>query len=119
MVSRDALPEIDSGKMYSDANDISWPRIAKMNFGLDLMWRPPEQNDWATNFIMNLFNMALEFVPVVGPLLQILWCVGFTAITTDEEEETFQMLKDMCPVIDLADHVIANTSRSQRPRRSR
>ena len=89
----------------SDSLDKPWTAVAGGNFGLDLTWRPPEKTTWIENFIRNTLTIAIGFVPVAGPFLQVAFSVGWTLLSTEDPQEAFELLKNLCPGIDLAENI--------------
>ncbi|KAL9026402.1 MAG: hypothetical protein Q9196_004928 [Gyalolechia fulgens] len=110
-------PKQGVSKSYSDGPDLSWIRVANGNYGLDLTWHPPQKSTWQENFIKNVLTIGIGFVPGVGPILQIMFAVGWTMVTQDDPEAAFQVLKDLCPGIDLTEKILSelkNTARETR-----
>ena len=105
IVSASAIKTVSVTKSFEDRYDKSWLDVAHGNFGLDLTWRPAEKTTWMENFIKNTLTIAIGFVPGVGPLLQITFSVGWTLISQQDTGAAFALLKDLCPGLDLAEHV--------------
>ena len=101
----------------SDGLDMAWTKVASGNFGLDLTWRPPEKTTWSETFIRNTLTTANVFVPVAGPFLQIAFSVGWTLISEDDPQAAFTLLKNLCPGLDLYEHIIQELIRSAKETR--
>lgn len=99
-------------KSFSDSGDKNWIDVAKGNFGLDLMWQPPQKSTWQENFIRNVLTIAIGFIPVTGPFLQILFSVGWTLVSEENPAAAFALLKNMCPGIDITDKMIEELKKS-------
>ncbi|KAL9601208.1 MAG: hypothetical protein Q9219_002708 [cf. Caloplaca sp. 3 TL-2023] len=108
------LPESDPGleKTFSCSPDVSWLTVAKGNFGLDLTWKPPQKTTWEENFIKNCINFGLGWVPFAGPVLQIMFSVGWTFISTEDPEAAFSVLKDLSPGLDLQEKIVKEIIKS-------
>ncbi len=99
-------PDPGVSKTYSDGPDISWLTVANGNYGLDLTWQPPQKTTWQENFIRNVLTIGIGFVPGVGPILQIMFPVGWTMVSEEDPEAAFELLKNLCPGIDLTEKMI-------------
>ena len=99
-------PDPGVSKTYSDDPDISWLTVANGNYGLDLTWQPPQKSTWQENFIRNVLTVGIGFVPGVGPILQIMFSVGWTMVSEEDPEAAFELLKNLCPGIDLTEKMI-------------
>ena len=64
------------------------------------------------NFIKNTLTIAIGFVPVAGPFLAITFSVGWTLLSTENPEDAFKLLKDLCPGLDLADNIVRELIKS-------
>ena len=102
------IKTISVTKSYNDGPDKSWLTIANGNYGLDLTWKPCEKSTWIENFIRNTLTIAVGFIPVVGPIVQILFSVGWEIISQENPKGAYDLLKNMCPGIDLTDKVISD-----------
>ena len=99
-------------KSFRDEDDISWLQIAKSNYGLDLMLQPPQRSTWQENFIRNVLTIGIDFIPGVGPLLQIAFSVGWTMLAEEDPEAEYDLLKNLCPELDLTDKMIRELHKS-------
>ena len=108
MVGGGAIKTISVTKSYNDGPDKKWTDVAKGNYGLDLTWKPAEKSTWIENFIRNTLTIAVGFIPVVGPIVQILFSVGWELISQDDPQGAYDLLKELCPGIDLTDKVISD-----------
>ena len=99
-------------KSFSDQDDISWLQVAKGNYGLDLIWQPPQKSTWQENFIRNVLTIGIGFIPGVGPLLQIAFSVGWTMVAEEDPKAGYELLKNLCPGLDLTDKMIRELHRS-------
>lgn len=100
------IPDPGLSESYSDKPDISWLAVANGNYGLDLTWQPPQKSTWQENFIKNVLTIGTGYIPGVGPILQIMFPVGWTLISEEDPEAAFALLRNLCPSIDLTDKVI-------------
>lgn len=50
------------------------------NFGVDVTWQPYQYSSWVVDFLLHVTNLALGFVPGVGPLLAVSFSVGMQII---------------------------------------
>ncbi|CAO1603759.1 hypothetical protein XANCAGTX0491_007337 [Xanthoria calcicola] len=78
-------PNPGVSKTYSDKPDISW---------------------LTETFIRNVLTIGIGFVPGVGPILQIMFSVGWTLVSEEDPEAAFELLKNLCPGIDLTEKMI-------------
>ncbi|CAL8580586.1 hypothetical protein XPA_006308 [Xanthoria parietina] len=101
-----SIPDPGLSESYSDKPDISWLAVANGNYGLDLTWQPPQKSTWQENFIKNVLTIGTGYIPGVGPILQIMFPVGWTLISEEDPEAAFALLRNLCPSIDLTDKVI-------------
>ncbi|KAL8913124.1 MAG: hypothetical protein Q9171_002018 [Xanthocarpia ochracea] len=99
-------------KSYSDGPDLSWIHVANGNYGLDLTWQPPQKSTWQEKFIKNVLTIGIGFVPGVGPILQIMFSVGWTLVSQEDPEAAFTVLKDLCPGIDLTEKIISELKKA-------
>ena len=99
-------------KSFSDTGDKNWTDVAKGNFGLDLVWQPPQKSTWQENFIRNVLTIGIGFVPTAGPFLQIMFSVGWTLLSEENPQSAFETLKNLCPGIDLTEKVIEEIKKS-------
>ena len=93
-------------KSYSDGPDLSWIHVANGNFGLDLVWQPPQKYTWTEQFIKNSLTVATGFIPGVGPIVQIMFSVGWTLISQEDPQAAFAVLKELAPGFDLQEKII-------------
>ncbi|KAI4094834.1 MAG: hypothetical protein LQ339_007397 [Xanthoria mediterranea] len=93
-------------KYYAHKTDISWVTVAKGNYGLDLTWQPPQKSTWEETFIKNTLTVAAGFVPAVGPIVQIMFSVGWTLISEEDPQAALRLLQDLCPAVDLSEHIV-------------
>ena len=91
---------------YNSDLDKNWTDVIDGNYGLEVQWKPPTKTSWFEDFIKNVLNVAIGFIPVAGPFLQIAFSVGWSLIVDSDSDEAFQILKDLCPGIDLTDHIV-------------
>jgi len=103
-------------KSLSDSYDFDWTKVNKANTGLDLMWNPPQKSTWIENFMKNTLTIAIGFVPGIGPILAVAFPLAWTALT--DPDSFVSTLKDLCPGIDLADHVVQEILKSAREAKS-
>ena len=99
-------------KSYNDSSDKSWLTVANGNFGLDLTWKPPTKSTWTENFIRNTLTIAVGFIPGVGPIVQIMFAVGWEMISQDDPKGAYDLLKNMCPGIDLTEKIVTDLTQS-------
>ena len=102
-----AIKTISVTKSYRDGPDKSWLTIANGNYGLDLTWKPAEKSTWIENYIRNTLTVAAGFIPVVGPIVQVLFSVGWEIISQENPQGAYDLLKNLCPGIDLTDKIIS------------
>ncbi|KAL8797923.1 MAG: hypothetical protein Q9182_007120 [Xanthomendoza sp. 2 TL-2023] len=105
-------PHPRTSKSYSNGPDVAWTTIAKGNFGVDLTWKPPNKSTWEENFIKNVLYIGVGFVPGSGPILQIMFSVGWQLLLQEDAEAAFSALKDAVPGIDLMDKMFTEVHRS-------
>ncbi|KAH6713512.1 hypothetical protein BKA61DRAFT_484663 [Leptodontidium sp. MPI-SDFR-AT-0119] len=84
--------------------DFDYARIIKANCGLDPQWKPAGKSTWLLDFIKNTIGAFLDFVPIIGPLLQTAFAVGRALVL--DPDSAFDILKEMAPGVDLADRII-------------
>ena len=106
------IKTISVTKSYNDAPDKSWLTVANGNYGLDLTWKPAEKSSWIESFIRNTLTIAVGFIPVVGPIVQILFSVGWEIISQENPQGAYDLLKSLCPGIDLTDKLISEMIQS-------
>lgn len=102
---------------YKDGADKPWTKIAGGNYGLDLMWKPCEKSTWAENYIRNTLTIAVGFIPVVGPIVQVFFSVGWELLSQDDPQGAYEVLKNLCPGIDLGDKLINELLRTAKETR--
>lgn len=85
--------------------DFDWTQIAKANFGLELQWLPHKPNGWFVEYIKNAIKFALDFVPIIGFILQIEFSLGWTALT--DPDSFYETLKEEIPLVLLTDGIIS------------
>ncbi|KAI4247765.1 MAG: hypothetical protein L6R40_001351 [Gallowayella cf. fulva] len=56
-------------------------RVVSANLGVDLVWAPYEYSSFLFNLFTGLVELAIGFIPVVGPLLSFGFSITVTAIT--------------------------------------
>jgi hypothetical protein len=112
IVSASTIKTVSVTKSFEDRYDKSWLDVAKGNFGLDLTWRPAEKTTWMESFIRNTLTVAIGFVPGIGPLLQVAFTVGWTLLSEEDPGAAFAMLKELCPGLDLAEHVVQELTKA-------
>ena len=105
-------PDPGVSKSYSDGPDLSWLHVANGNYGLDLTWQPPQKSTWQENFIKNVFTVGIGFVPTVGPILQIMFAVGWTLVSQEDPEAAFTVLKDLAPGVDLTEKIFTELKKA-------
>ncbi|KAL8688888.1 MAG: hypothetical protein Q9224_004775 [Gallowayella concinna] len=105
-------PHPQTSKSYSNGPDVAWTTIAKGNFGLDLTWRPPNKSTWEENFIKNVLYIGVGFVPGSGPILQIMFAVGWQLVVQEDPEAAYAALKDALPHLDLYDKMLREAHKS-------
>ncbi|KAL9631524.1 MAG: hypothetical protein Q9204_004194 [Flavoplaca sp. TL-2023a] len=93
-------------KSYSDGPDLSWIHVANGNFGLDLVWKPPQKYTWTEQFIKNSLTVATGFIPGVGPIVQIMFSVGWTLISQEDPKAAWAVFKELAPGLDLQEKII-------------
>ena len=108
MTSAGAIKTISVTKSYNDGPDKSWLTVANGNFGLDLTWKPAEKSTWMESFIRNTLTIAVGFIPTVGPIVQILFSVGWELISQENPQGAYDLIKTLCPGIDLTDKIISD-----------
>ncbi|RYO84983.1 hypothetical protein DL762_005394 [Monosporascus cannonballus] len=69
LVSYTAIKSVPYEYRYSDSYDISWPTVAKANFGVDVQWRPVEKTNWWGRFLKQTPTYAIGFVPFSGAIM--------------------------------------------------
>ena len=99
-------------KSYVNAWDKAWLDVASGNYGLDLMWRPPEKTTWMENYIRNTLTIAVGNIPVVGPLVQVVFSVGWTLISEGDPKAAYELLKNLAPGVDITDRIIQEVMKS-------
>ena len=97
---------------FSDQDDVSWLQVAKGNYGLDLIWQPPQKSTWQENFIRNVLTIGLGFVPDVGPLLQIAFSDEWTMMSEENPKAGYDLFKNLCPEVDLTNKMIRELHKS-------
>ena len=105
-------PHPQTSKSYHNGPDVAWTTIANGNFGLDLTWKPPNKSTWEENFIKNVLYIGVGFVPGAGPILQVMFSVGWQLIIQEDAEAAYSALKDAIPHIDLYDKMIRDLHKS-------
>ncbi|KAL8882954.1 MAG: hypothetical protein Q9198_000121 [Flavoplaca austrocitrina] len=93
-------------KSYSDGPDLSWIHVANGNFGPDLVWQPPQKYTWTEQFIKNSLTVATGFIPGVGPIVQIMFSVGWTLISLEDPKAAWAVFKELAPGFDLQEKII-------------
>ncbi|KAL8671355.1 MAG: hypothetical protein Q9168_004137 [Polycauliona sp. 1 TL-2023] len=111
-------PDPGVSKSYSDGPDISWLTVAKGNYGLDLTWQPPQKSTWQESFIKNTLTVATGFIPGVGPIVQIMFSVGWTLISQEDPQAAFAVLKELAPGFDLGEKIITEIKKAAKETRA-
>ncbi|KAL8856306.1 MAG: hypothetical protein Q9178_007070 [Gyalolechia marmorata] len=64
------------------------------------------------SFIKNVLTVGIGFVPTVGPILQIMFAVGWTLVGQEDPEAAFTVLEDLAPRIDLTEKIIGELKKA-------
>ncbi|KAL8799082.1 MAG: hypothetical protein Q9200_007627, partial [Gallowayella weberi] len=95
-------PHPNTSKSYSNGPDVASTTIAKGNFGLDLTWKSPNKSTWEENFSRTSFISE----SASGPILQIMFSVGWQLVIQEDAEAAYSALKDAVSSVDIYDKMI-------------
>lgn len=107
LTNKDRIKTVDLSQdlVRKDENDFDWAKLAGANLGLELQWMPHQNSDWFTEYVKNVINFALGFVPGVGFLLQIAFSLGWAGLT--DPDTFYETLKSQIPAALLTDGIIS------------
>ena len=75
------------------SGDIDVAAVISDNFGVDLTWSPYKHSEWVVDFITQVTQLGLGFIPVAGPLVSVGFSLGLTAIVNPETFKTDNVLR--------------------------
>ncbi|KAH9209922.1 hypothetical protein DL95DRAFT_279896, partial [Leptodontidium sp. 2 PMI_412] len=106
IVNKDEIskPVMNWVTSYGHEYDFDYARIIKANCGLDPQWKSTDKSTWLLDFIKNTIGAFLDFVPIIGPLLQTAFAIGWALVL--DPDSAFDILKEMAPGVDLTDRII-------------
>ena len=64
------------------------------------------------SFIRNILTITIAFLPVAGPFFQIAFPIGWTLLLTENPQNAFELVKALCPGVDLAGLVVQELIKS-------
>ena len=78
-VSENVMKQREQKVAFNREMDLA--RVVSANLGVDLVWAPYEYSSFVFNLFTGIAELALGFIPVVGPLLSFGFSITVTAIT--------------------------------------
>ncbi|CAO1600292.1 MAG: hypothetical protein LQ349_009024 [Xanthoria aureola] len=78
-VSENVMKQREQKVAFNREMDLA--RVVSANLGVDLVWAPYEYSSFLFNLFTGIAELALGFIPVVGPLLSFGFSITVTAIT--------------------------------------
>ena len=105
VVDRTMVTTVQLSTNYSSDYDISWPTVARANFGLDLQWKPvPKQSNWFWERFGRIATHLVGLTPVIGPFLAIGFPIAWAFIA--DPDNAYNIFKKTFLLIDLTDRMV-------------